>query len=479
MRSVVFRNLAVIVAMAATTVNCTGGGTGGTGISGGTGGTGVSYGTLTAFGSVFVNGVEFNTSAAAITLNGAPGSGAHGGLKIGMVVRVRGTIDASGTTGTASSVAYTDDTEGPVSSITAIDATTSDVLVLGRHVILDAATVFENTTFSTLVVGNVIEVSGLTDQNGFVRASYVRKKKESFTPGDDIEVKGVIQGLDTVAETFLINALTVNYAAADTHDLPGGVPANGLYVEAKGTSFGLAGELLATSVDAEDEDLAVKDSNKAELEGYVTSMGAADQFTIGSRLVQTAPSTKYIRGAAADIAPGVKLEVEGQLVNGVLIAANVIFKDALLLESDVASVNLAAGSLTLTGLPGITIMVNDLTRFSGAAVGLGDVAPGDHLSIRARLDDGAVLATSIEERAASTVAMLQGAVATVSNPLLVILGVTVDTSTIPDPSGFTDAGGTVLGASAFFGRVQVGKYVLATGTLAGGVVTWSAAALQE
>jgi hypothetical protein len=474
-----FRTLVLIAVMAATTVSCTGGGTGGTGISGGTGGTGLSYGTLTAFGSVFVNDVEFNTSGAAITLNGASGSGAHGGLKIGMVVRVRGTIDAGGTTGTAVSVAYTDDTKGPVSSITAIDATTSDVMVLGRRVILDAATVFENTTFATLAVNNVIEVSGLTDQNGFIRASYVRKKKENFTPGDDIEVKGVIQGLNTVAGTFLIDALTVNYAAADTHDLPGGVPVNGLYVEVKGDSFGLAGELLATSVAAEDEDLAAIDSDEAELEGYVTSMVAADQFMIGSRLVQTAPATKYIRGAATDIAPGVKLEAEGQLVNGVLLAAKVIFKDALLMESDVASVNLAAGSLTLTGLPGITITINELTRFSGAATGPGDIAPGDHVSIRARRDDGAVLATSIEERAASTTARLQGAVASVSNPSLVILGVTVDTSTIPDPLGFTDAGGTVLGASTFFSRVQVGKYVLATGTLAGVVVTWGATALQE
>ena len=64
------------------------GGTGGGG--GGIGGTGVAYGTITAFGSVWVNGVRFDTSAATFKLDDS--NVRQDDLRVGMVVRVDGSI---------------------------------------------------------------------------------------------------------------------------------------------------------------------------------------------------------------------------------------------------------------------------------------------------------------------------------------------------------------------------------------------------
>ena len=81
------------------------GGGGGSVASGGTGGTGISAGTVTGFGSVFVNGVEFSTTTSSVELDGASGpdeaTDPHRGLMVGMVVEVEGTFDDNGTTGTA------------------------------------------------------------------------------------------------------------------------------------------------------------------------------------------------------------------------------------------------------------------------------------------------------------------------------------------------------------------------------------------
>ncbi|HEC28700.1 MAG TPA: hypothetical protein ENI65_03820, partial [Gammaproteobacteria bacterium] len=68
MNTIINRVIFLIIT-AVMTVSCGGGGGGGTQTAG-IGGTGVtSGGTVTGFGSIFVNGIEYNTSAATITID--------------------------------------------------------------------------------------------------------------------------------------------------------------------------------------------------------------------------------------------------------------------------------------------------------------------------------------------------------------------------------------------------------------------------
>src|SRR5450755_518462 len=72
----------------------------------GTGGPAYSaFGMLSDFGSIFVNGIEFFTDKASITINGVPNR-PESDLRIGMVLSVHGSIDGSGRTGNATTVDY-------------------------------------------------------------------------------------------------------------------------------------------------------------------------------------------------------------------------------------------------------------------------------------------------------------------------------------------------------------------------------------
>ena len=90
---------------------------------GGIGGTGISMGVATELGSITVNGVYFETTGAEIYKDGvrvgidSSPSQIETMLNRGMVVTVKGAINSDGVTGTATSVNYADNLEGPITAI--------------------------------------------------------------------------------------------------------------------------------------------------------------------------------------------------------------------------------------------------------------------------------------------------------------------------------------------------------------------------
>jgi Domain of unknown function (DUF5666) len=123
------------------------GGTGGGGGGGGIGGTGVAYGTITGFGSVWVNGVRYETPAGT-TFRLDDSGVSQSDLKVGMVARVEG----SGTSATA--VVVDSALKGRVEAVIGDRFT-----VLGQAVQTDASTTFDNGIRP--VVGDYVEVHGL------------------------------------------------------------------------------------------------------------------------------------------------------------------------------------------------------------------------------------------------------------------------------------------------------------------------------
>ena len=113
---------------------CGGGGGGGSVAGGGIGGTGITNGTVTGFGSVFVNGVEFETSGSSFDVDDDPAA-VEGDLDIGMVVTVVGVVNSDGVTGTATSIKYDDEVEGPIAAnpVEDADMLTKTFVVLGIH----------------------------------------------------------------------------------------------------------------------------------------------------------------------------------------------------------------------------------------------------------------------------------------------------------------------------------------------------------
>ena len=450
---------------------------------GGIEGTGISSGSITGFGSIFVNGVEFDTNAASITLGGNTVS--EGDLRLGMVVEVQGTI--SGASGTAITVVAEDVVKGPVNSV-AVDGLS--LVALGQTILVDNTTVIDDNIagqdIRNLTPGDLIEVHGLVKDNGVIGATRIELKG----PLVEFRVKGFVENTNTVAKTFTIGALTVDYSAADTGDLAGGNPVDGQLVEVKGqNTLGSGGKLLATKV--EPEGLAVAAADRAEVEGFVTNTTATPTFgfVVGNQPVLTTGSTIFAGGLQIEIVVGLKVEVEGTLAGGILTATKVLFRDNVKLKSDVDVVTVdptdpRAGTVTLMGLPGITVITNRLTEFKNAN-DLNDFSIGNlHVRIRGRVASGnTVIASELELRAGTDVD-LQGPVGAFTPPpsdSVTILGVAVDTTGIAN-NNFEGLDDMPIGRTAFFAAVAAAspaRLVKAQGNLVDNTVMWDEIELED
>lgn len=121
--------LVLLAALAASIAAC-GGGTGGTGATTPPPGSAVSQGIITAKGSIFVNGIEYSISGATIIkIDDNPS--VENDLKVGMVVKVRGTSDDATRTGSATQIEARDILEGTISNVDAVNNTIT-VMEIGR-----------------------------------------------------------------------------------------------------------------------------------------------------------------------------------------------------------------------------------------------------------------------------------------------------------------------------------------------------------
>lgn len=384
---------AALAAVLALTACGGGGGSTPTGTSGAV----VSQGVVTAKGSIFVNGIEYSTSGATITIDDNPG--VESDLKVGMTVKVRGASDDVTKKGIATKIEARDALEGKIDSINSANNT---ITVMGQTVWVednltrlnddDTVKVFSAAGFA---VGNTVEINGFADDRGGLRATRVAKKSSG-----EFEAKGFVTGLG--ASSFGLSLtpggtsfITVNFTA---DLLPAGTADNSL-VEVKSTVAPSGGAITASRIHLEDRLGAA--GEKVEVEGIVSS-GTLASFVVNGQQVVTDSSTLFEGGLSSDFALGVKLEAEGPLnASGAIVAVKISFRSNIKIEAD--ALNVTAGGLTLLGK---AVAVNALTRVDN-----GPVTNGSHVEVRAMPDrNGNLIATRIVVMSASTKVFLQGPV---------------------------------------------------------------------
>jgi len=201
----------------------------------------------------------------------------------------------------------------------------------------------------------------------------------------------------------------------------------------------------------------------------------ANGFTIGNQPVVTTANTRYEGGVAGDLIVGTKVEAEGSISNGVLTATKVSFRDAVKIEGDVASVN--GGTLTISGLPGITVSVTTITELKDVA-SVGALNVGDHLRIRGKLGTGnSMVATRLELRSADTDLELQAPAQAITPETSVrLLGVDISTAGI---SQYRDVNDAAITRSAFFAAARVNGLIKANGSRSGATVSWNELELED
>lgn len=404
-----------------------------------------AQGIITGFGSVFVNGVEYEVDGrTSISVDGSPGH--EDALGVGMLVTLTGTRNADGTTGTATSIVYADEMEGPVTATTLSNGA-GTLTVLGQTVTVTADTVFESrlpgvTSLDAIAVGNIVEVSGYAAaSDGSVIASRIEvKAPDRGSHSGEIEVKGIISGLDTTQKTFQLGALVVSYS--DQTVLPSGGPANGQYVEVKVTAaYSGSGPLPAAVVELEDGGSRGRHRGGTgedfEIRGVVTGAWSAvdGTFEINGQTVHIATTTRFDHGTADSLLAGVPVRVEVvRDAGGDLVATEVELAEGpeVEFEGNVETVDAAAGTITLLGqtirITGTTILF-DRTGDGRRHIGLGEVANA-YASVHAHSDStvGTLVANKLELHTPDDTSKVKGPATVVDSATWSIAGVTVDLS---------------------------------------------------
>lgn len=459
---------------------------------GGIGGTGsvatVSSGPVTKFGSVFVSGTEYDNSNTIYCIDDDPCS-SENRLKLGMVVLVNGTVTDEYSTGqpitrVADTISFEESVEGVVQSV-AQDGLS--LIVLGQVVHLDQKTVIDSSIpGQSINPGDRIEVSGFVVGDGHILATLIMM----HTGDPHYEVQGTIKNHDVTAQTFEIGSLEVRYSTADIGQMPPLSPShsltwNGLVVHIRGDQWSQGGtgpygaQLTATRV--KPMGLGVENSSEAEVEGFILSAGPPGTFLVNNLQVQTSASTVFEGGAVNNLVIGARVHIDGHLMSGVLQAERISFEGEIELSAYVASIDTASRSLTLFGLDGMTVHVDNRTAIGGEndLRQFEDIAIGDRLEIHGRPAGGnSLLAVELERSGPTTEMKFEGFVRSAADPQLVILGATIDTSGIPD-NRFIGNDGTAIGRSAFFQGLTTRRKITLKGTWTGSVVNWASARLKQ
>ena len=386
----------------------------------------VSRGTITGFGSVYVNGVEYATQGVEVEVNGEPATEAD--LKVGYMVQMR--ARSQGESHSAEVIRYHDNLEGPISSIAADGAS---FVAMGQTVLVGSDTTFGSgvtpRSIEGLAVSDVVEVSGMLDADGAILATYVDIKPD----GGPYDVSGYVIGLDRALKQFSITALVVDYSAANLDDFPAGEPAEGDLVLVKGFGFDANGAFIATRIELRSDDwLEPGTGDEMEVAGIVTDFVSATDFMLAGTKVTTTSSTEYEHGTAADLAEGVQVLVKGEVdAAGVLVARHICFKLTSTIKM-VAQVEQKSGVvLTVFGL---RVTTDEMTRYEDRSAadldtfGLGDLAVGNWVEIRGYEDPAAsndVTASRVTRIDAEQSVELRGPFRDPDKPLFKILSVQV------------------------------------------------------
>jgi Domain of unknown function (DUF5666) len=291
------------------------------------GGTGVatpiiSLGPISGLGSVIVNGVKYDDTGARITIEDSDDDGT--GLKVGMVVQLKGEINADKITGKAAGIESGAELRGPVESV---NVSAKTFVALGTTVKIDASTAFVNVAadLSDLSPGGSVQVSGLLAAGGVVTATRVQKRPPQAQAV--LKTVGAVAAAPApTATSFTLGTLTVNYTASVVRDVAVPIPA-GTLVRVKLAGPPVSGVVTATQVRPYVAPLGTPVAGtQAEVEGTVTDL-SGDNFKVAGLSARLLPTTTFERGVRTDLANGRAVEVEGTVVAGVIEAAKVKFED--------------------------------------------------------------------------------------------------------------------------------------------------------
>ena len=454
--------LAAMLLASALLGSCSSGGSsGGSDTSAGIGGTGIVYGRITAFGSIWVNGRRFDVDNSEIIVDGEMLT--EDDLAIGMVVRLD--VDTkNGMFGSAATqVIFDDAIQGPVNgSPTEVGGAGSGVKLLdifGFEVKIDATrTLYSGTSYDDIGDGDVLEISGFPASETQIVATYVRKTGELTDPPPiEVELRGTIEN-NVPGTSFEINGVTINYVGAIRIDVDGGQPEDGMFVEVEGTFMS---HTLVNAREIEQEDETFGDNvDDISLHGIVSGYDATGaglgEFFVNGQRVDASSAELEPENLDSLMQNGLEVEVEGEIVNGVLIAEELELREgdsevrATVVSKDPGGsfvVAFPVGTVTIT-TSGLTVFEDEsavpIANFSFDTLAVGHFVEVEGIEVEG-IGTADTLSAQVVKRREPNDTKLQGAVDAI-DPLvsITILGITYPM----DPAAVYEEG--AMTAAQFF-----------------------------
>lgn len=355
---------------------CGGGGTG-TNTAGlpGTGGTGVtSFGSISAFGSVVINGIHYDETAARISINGV--DVLPSALRLGMVATVEGTRDAATLLGTANRIDVWSIAQAAIAQVT-VQGGVAQIGLANLSITADANTVLDGvSSLLALAPGTAMAVWGLQTNSS---ATQWRATRLMLAAGTDFVTTGLFAQQGGIA--------TVNGIA-----LQGAVPsswATGQLVRAQGTLNRSGTVLQLAALTTQDWASALPSGREIEIEGVLSAAPVNGRFMVGSVTVDGSGLA-----VTAQLTQGMTVEVKGMVTGSVLRASQIEVED----EVKTKSVEIEARIEQFTSLSNFVVR-GQRCDASGAGIQGGsarDLRVGLKIKVKGTLAGSTLMVSQIE-----------------------------------------------------------------------------------
>jgi len=424
------------------------------------------YGTVTGFGSIHVNGVQYDTSQSQITHHGEHATLAE--LEAGHVVHLEAQRDAHGGTPQASQIHHDVLLRGPIESY---DPDTDSYRVLKHRVQVGAGTA-DDGTWAQWGPGTYLMIDGHHLADGSVLATRIEKDPAS----DACEIIGRVSSLDQASRRLRIQDLQVDYSAAMLADTD--IPAVGQTVRVHGTRIDSSGTLIADRLERWNL-LRARAGNNVQLEGAITRYGSSTDFDVMGYRIRGDGATRFVDGSPADLAANRRVQIEGRYGDDGSVSASTIriHREAgFRAEGAVEAIDVGAKTLRILG---VTVTVDAYTRLHDDGpmhdmyVSLESLAVGAWIEVWGYTDPGnssRLVATRLErESQVQGLSEIVSRPTEISPPSLLILGIRVATG--PATQFLVD--GASVTAEQFFSQVTTDRMVLVEGAWDGVTLTAS------
>lgn len=434
----------------------------------GIGGTGIVSGKITGFGSIHVNGTKFNTNNSVFIVDGNMAA-TQDDLEIGMVVRLGVETENGVFTNKATDVVYDDEVQGPVAAmpvdVPGSGGSKKTFDIFGQTITIDETdTVFKDTSFTDVDNLDVLEVSGFRTSPTEITATYV-KWKGVLNPGTtEVELRGTISQFSTVNENFMLDGVLISFDMNTDIEIQGGGLRDDLFVEVEGIYFDNPSIFVYAEEIEEEEDGFGDDVEDVSLQGVISNYVSIGDFEINGQQIDASSASLSPANAASLLGDEVEVEVEGAIVNSILLADELEIREGeSKLKSFVFDIDLPNNRFEVhyPPLPGtIVVNTNGQTIFKDDGpmeienFSLDQLVIGDYVEVEGIEMSGEEITANLVKRKNTGDSKLQSAVDAFDNigfAWITILGISYNID--PTPGG-TDFNGP--DAATFFGQLMVG-----------------------